>query len=98
VAYREAIELQENNAVAMNNLAYLFAERDIHLEEALAMVDQALMAEPEDASFLDTKGWVLYRLGHNAEALDYVKRALAILPDNQEIKRHFEILKVSLKK
>ena len=91
--YREAIELREDDAVARNNLAYLLAERDIDLEEALELADQALEAEPANGSFLDTKGWVLYRLDRPDEALEYLQRALGIFPDDQEIKRRLDGLK-----
>ena len=93
-AYREAIELREEDAAARNNLAYLFAERGINLEEALELADQALEAEPANGNFLDTKGWVLYRLDRPEEALGYLQRALGIFPDDQEIKQHLDTLKV----
>jgi tetratricopeptide (TPR) repeat protein len=60
-----------------NGLAYFWAERGRNLERALKLVRKALASEPETAAFLDTQGWVLYKLGRFDAAQDSLKQALA---------------------
>lgn len=42
----------------------------------MELVDAALDKEPENPSFLDTKGWIYYKLGDHRQALQWIKRAL----------------------
>ncbi len=86
--FREAIRLDPKNAFARNNLAYFFAEKNRNIDEALRLVDEALLLSPSNAPFLDTKGWVLYRLGKYDEALPYIRKALALSPETSELHLH----------
>ena len=74
--YNIAIELSDSAAIYLNNCAYMYAVRGIKLEEAMALVDYALAKEPENSSYLDTKGWIFYQQGDYREALKWIKKAL----------------------
>lgn len=74
--YEEALALDPENHLAQNNYSYSLAERSMHLERALAMATKAVEAQPENASYLDTLGWVYFRLGRYADAERYVKMAI----------------------
>lgn len=63
---------------ANNDLGYLWADRDKNLEQAKTMVEKALAAEPENAAYLDSMGWVLYRLGEFQAATDHLEKAAAL--------------------
>jgi Flp pilus assembly protein TadD len=80
-ALRKIIKLAPNNQHAYNALGYSFAERNIRLPEAYALIDQALKLAPEDPFIMDSMGWVQFRLGKLTEAEDYLRRAYAIRPD-----------------
>lgn len=75
-AYREAVDADPSNATALNNYAYSLAERETQLEEALAMAQQAVELAPRQASFLDTLGWVHYKLGNLYDARTWMERAV----------------------
>jgi tetratricopeptide (TPR) repeat protein len=62
---------------AANDLGYLWADRGVHLNRALAMIQRAVDAEPENAAYRDSLGWVLHRLGKNQQALEQLKLAVA---------------------
>jgi len=80
---------------ALNALGYTLADRTTRYQEAQELLEQALALKPEDAFILDSMGWLQYRLGNNAEAIRYLKRALAIRSD-AEISAHLgEVLWVS---
>jgi TPR repeat protein len=67
----------EGDPMAQNALAWLWAEQGRNLDAALDLVDEALDSMPDDASTLDTRGWILFRLGRTDEAITAMKSALA---------------------
>ena len=84
---RRLIELRPEHAHAHNALGYSFAERNIRLEEAKKLIDRAVELAPNDPFILDSKGWVLFRLGNQQAALDVLGQAFSIRAD-PEIAAH----------
>ncbi|HEX8988667.1 MAG TPA: tetratricopeptide repeat protein [Rhodocyclaceae bacterium] len=84
---RLLIKLKPDNAHAYNALGYSLADRGQRLDEAQQLIDKALELSPDDPFILDSKGWVLYRKGDSAAALEILKKAFAIRPD-PEIAAH----------
>jgi tetratricopeptide (TPR) repeat protein len=76
VDFRKVIEVQPNNAVALNNLAYLLAENG-QAEEALKYAEKAVELAPDKSSFQDTLGWVLYRKGLYNAAVSHLQSAVS---------------------
>ncbi len=74
----EVLETDPDNVQANNDLGYLWADQDKNLEEAHAMIEKALAAEPENAAYLDSMGWVLYRLEDYAGAATHLEKAVAL--------------------
>lgn len=74
--YEEALRLDPANALVLNNFAYSLSERNLQLDRALTMSRKALEADPANPSYLDTIGWIHYRLGNYTEAERYVKEAI----------------------
>jgi len=75
--YERALELDPDFHLVLNNYGYSLAERGIQLERALDMAHQAVEAEPDNASYLDTLGWVYFKLGNYAEAKRFIEKAIA---------------------
>lgn len=84
---RRLIELKPDHAHAHNALGYSFADRNIHLVEARKLIDRALELAPNDPLILDSKGWVLFRLGESQAALDVLTNAFSMRTD-PEIAAH----------
>ena len=84
---RRLIVLRPDSAQAYNALGYSFADRNMHLEEAGQLIDKALSLAPDDPFILDSKGWVLFRQGKAAAALEALKKAFVQKPD-AEIAAH----------
>lgn len=78
---RKLIGLQPEHAHAYNALGYTFADRNIRLDEALALIEKALALSPEDPHILDSMGWVMFRLGRHDAALEYLRKAYGIRPE-----------------
>ena len=68
---RKSIALDpENSAEASNYLGYMWADHNMNLDEAETMIRRALQSEPNNASYLDSLGWVEFRKGQFDRALD----------------------------
>jgi tetratricopeptide (TPR) repeat protein len=73
---RKSIALDpENSAEACNYLGYMWADHNMNLDEAEAMIRRALQSEPNNASYLDSLGWVEFRKSQFDRALDDLLRA-----------------------
>ncbi|MCX7736482.1 MAG: hypothetical protein N2319_07180 [Candidatus Kapabacteria bacterium] len=86
--YEKALEIDELNPLVNNNYAYSLSVRGKNLEKALEMINIALTAEPENASFLDTYGWIQFKLGNTDKAIEYIKKAIKIGDVSAEVFEH----------
>lgn len=84
---RKILVTEPGNVTALNALGYTLADRTPRLKEALALIDRARTADPDNAAIIDSYGWVLYRLGRNREALQQLRRAWSLFKD-PEIAAH----------
>ena len=92
---RKLIAARPDHAHAYNALGYSLADRNVRLEEARELIEMALKLAPRDYFIIDSMGWVLYRMGQNAEAVRYLRQAFAGRPD-AEIAAHLgEVLWVT---
>ncbi len=76
--FRLTLKLAPDFAEALNYLGYMWAERGENLTEARGMIEKALKQEPDNAAFLDSMAWVLFKLNQPKEALDYQLKALKL--------------------
>ncbi len=84
----EAMRLYPDDPQAYNFLGYTYADRNIHLEKALSLIEKALKNNPNDGNFIDSLGWVYFRLGNYQEAIIHLKRALELEEDHPVILEH----------
>ena len=70
INYRKSLELDPENAVAANNLAWLLCENANDLEEAISLAKIAKKKQPEDPEVADTLGWVYYKMKNYTLAAD----------------------------
>jgi len=76
--YETALKIDGKNSLILNNYAYSLSERGIELEKALKMAQLAVQLDPKNSAYLDTIGWVYFKLGDYKNAEFYVKEALSI--------------------
>lgn len=81
------LELDPDNASALNALGYSWADRNLNLAQAKDYIDRALALKPDDPAVMDSKGWVEYRLGNLAVAANWLHQALELF-DNDEVAAH----------
>src|SRR6266540_3840257 len=74
---RRSITLDPANAAeAYNYLGYMWADHNMHLDEAREMIERALESDPNNGSYLDSLGWVEFRQGKFDQALADLLRAV----------------------
>lgn len=88
LAYRDALQAEPGHAVVMNNLAYLLASRKIKLDEAVALAQRAIAADPGKAGFFDTLGTAQLAKGDAVSARKSFEKALAMSPGNAAYREH----------
>jgi len=86
--FRKVLAMNPNNASALNYLGYMFADRNVRLQEALELVQKALDREPDNAAYLDSLGWVYFRMGKLKEAEDYIRKSLQRSPRDATVHDH----------
>lgn len=74
-AYDNALSINPENTVVLNNYAYYLSLRSEQLEKAEKMAKKSVEMDPYNANNLDTYAWVLYKLGKYQEALNWIKKA-----------------------
>lgn len=74
--FRKVLALAPDHGPALNYLGYTWADRNENLAEAKKMVEKALAKEPDNGAYLDSYGWVLFRMKKFKEAEKYIRRAL----------------------
>ncbi len=74
--FRKVLSMNSDSASALNYLGYMFADRSVRLEEAHRMISRALELDPYNGAYLDSMGWVLYRMDRFEEAERYLRLAL----------------------
>ena len=85
---RRAIELNPENAAALNYLGYTYAEQGVRLDEAEALVRRALAISPHDGFYVDSLGWVYYQRGDYEQAIEQLERAVELAADDPTIAEH----------
>jgi tetratricopeptide (TPR) repeat protein len=76
--YKQALGYHPENVLLLNNYAYHLAENDERLKEALEMSKKTIDKEPDNASYLDTYGWILFKLKDYKNASVYIEKAVKL--------------------
>ena len=75
-AYDKALKINPNYIYVLNNYAYYLSQEGKKLGKAYAMSKKTIEAEPDNPTYLDTFGWILYLQGKALEAKPFFKHAM----------------------
>lgn len=78
---RESIVVHRFSDQLKNTLAYLWAEMGTNLDEASRLINEVLQTSPNVAAYLDTKGWILFKMKRPYDALQYLLKAAELDKD-----------------
>jgi tetratricopeptide (TPR) repeat protein len=87
-SFRKALEFDKNDPSTLNYLGYMMADRGVNLEEALAMIQKAVDADPTNGAFLDSLGWVYFKMEKLDLAERFLKRAVIFAATNATMHDH----------
>jgi tetratricopeptide (TPR) repeat protein len=68
--YRRTLQLNAENPIAANNLAWIYGQNDQNLEEALGLASGARRRDPDNPEYADTLGWIHYKMNNYTLAVD----------------------------
>ena len=97
-AFLRALELNPDDSRTLNYLGYTWAEKNLRLEEALTMILRAVALEPRNGAYLDSLGWVYFRLARYEEARAPLESAGKLVPEDATILEHMGDLYLALQK
>jgi predicted Zn-dependent protease len=82
------LEKNPDHAPTLNYLGYMWAESNTNLDRAHEMLTRAVGQEPLNGAYVDSLGWVYYRLGKLDLAEKYLTDATTLLPRDATIREH----------
>ena len=87
-SFRQVLQLNPSNSMALNYLGYMLADRNVHLEEALTLIKHAVELDPQNGAYLDSLGWAYFRLGNYDQAEENLRRAADKTPTDATVQDH----------
>ncbi|MCK9275391.1 MAG: tetratricopeptide repeat protein [Syntrophales bacterium] len=85
---REILQMDPENAEALNFIGYSFADRGINLEEAEVLITKAMELKPGNGYITDSLGWLYYRQNKISQAISFLEKAASLLPEDVTIAEH----------
>lgn len=86
--FRAALEIDPNNASALNYLGYMLADQGVRLQEAQELITRAVKLEPNNYAYLDSLGWVYFRQNRLPDAEQQLRRSLEMMGTDATIHDH----------
>jgi len=83
-----SIQINPKNAMALNYLGYMLADRGVRLREAMGYVQRALALDPQNAAYLDSLGWAQFKLALYDDSEKSLRAALAADEADPTIREH----------
>jgi len=87
-AYKKVLELDSNNVLAQNNLAWDYAEHGGDIDVALRLAQDAKQAQPDNPAISDTLGWIYLKKQILGNAIELLKQSVNKNPKNPEYNYH----------
>ena len=84
----KAIRLNPKNAMALNYLGYMLADRGLKLKDSIEYVERALVLDPKNPAYLDSLGWAQFKLAQYEPAEKSLRDALRYDPSDPTIREH----------
>jgi tetratricopeptide (TPR) repeat protein len=85
---RRLLARQPDSPVLLNYVGYLLADENRELPEAEQLVRRALAQDPDNGAYVDSMGWIYYRLGRLEDARRELERALDLTGGDSEVREH----------
>jgi tetratricopeptide (TPR) repeat protein len=87
--FKKVLAVTPDNPNALNYLGYMLADRNVRLPEALTYINKAVEQDPFNGAYLDSLGWVYFRMGRFDDAEKYLRQAVERTPHDPTMRDHF---------
>ena len=91
-SFHKVLADDPKNAMALNYLGYMMADRGIRLEEALGYIRRAIALDPQNGAYLDSLGWAYFKMGNYELAEENLRRASERINSDPTIQEHLGYL------
>jgi tetratricopeptide (TPR) repeat protein len=86
--FRKVIASDPKNAMALNYLGYMLADRGTRLDESLGYIRRAVALDPNNGAYLDSLGWAYYKMGNYELAEENLRRASERIGNDPTVHDH----------
>jgi len=86
--FRKVLASDPQNAMTLNYLGYMLADRGVKLDEALTLIKKAVELEPSNGAYLDSLGWAYFRLGKYDQAEEVLVKASQRIGNDPTVHDH----------
>jgi tetratricopeptide (TPR) repeat protein len=86
--FRKILAIDSNNSMTLNYLGYMLADRGVKLDDALTMVQKAVQQDPQNGAYLDSLGWVYFKMGQYALAEANLRKASERISTDPQVHDH----------
>src|ERR1019366_1253044 len=91
-SFHKVLADDPKNAMALNYLGYMMADRGVRLEEALGYIRRAIALDPQNGAYLDSLGWAYFKMGNYELAEENLRRASERINNDPTIQEHLGYL------
>ena len=78
---KKSLELNPDFHQALNYLGFIYVEEGRELDQAKKLIDRALVLDPENGAYIDSRGWFFFKKGEYAEAVKDLEKASLLIED-----------------
>ncbi len=96
--FKKVLAMDPFNDLAANYLGYEMADRGVQLKESLSYIEKAVKLEPNNGAYLDSLGWVYYKMKRYQEARGPLEKAVQLISDDPTIRMHLGYVYLGLGK
>jgi len=86
--FRKILAEDQRNAMVLNYLGYMLADRGTRLEEALGYIRKAVQLDPQNGAYLDSLGWAYFKLGKYEDAEQALRKAVERMGTDPTVHDH----------
>ncbi|RPI29156.1 MAG: tetratricopeptide repeat protein [Acidobacteria bacterium] len=87
-SFKKVLEKNPRHAPVLNYLGYMLADRGIRLDEAKDYINRAVALDPHNGAYLDSLGWVYFKLKEYEQAERFLRQAVELNGDDSTILEH----------
>jgi tetratricopeptide (TPR) repeat protein len=87
-AFHQVLTTEPRNAMTLNYLGYMLADRGVRLDEALGYIKKAVELDPANGAYLDSLGWAYFKLGKYELAEQNLVKAMQRITTDPTVQDH----------